>query len=103
MLTPNAWAIWIMFWPSVPATRWYRSVYAVLSDSADAVTTLTPLACASPASLPTSYQLPALAVAGWVRLAYVIGSETGGIHSGEWPSSVLVLTLIPCLRASAST
>ncbi len=90
-----------MFWPSAPATRWYRSVYAVLSDSADAVTTLTPLACASPASLPTSYQLPESA--GWVVLAYVIGCETGGIHSGEWPSSVLVLTLMPCERARAST
>ena len=56
VFTPNDWASWMMFIPSVPATRWYRSVYAVFSDSADAVTTLTPVACASPASLPTSYQ-----------------------------------------------
>ncbi len=53
----------------------------MLSDAADAFTTLTPLACGSPASLPTWYQLPELA--GLVRLAYVMGDETGGIHSGE--------------------
>ena len=70
-----------MFIPSVPATRWYRSVYAVFSDSADAVTTLTPEACGSPASLPTSYQ-PSSGVVGWVQLAYVDGSATGGMYSG---------------------
>src|ERR1035438_7148258 len=88
VLTPNALPIWMMFCPSVPAARWYRSVYAVLSDMAEAVTTLTGPRLPSPASLATGYHSEESA--GWAWLEYVSGSETGGIHSGESPSSWLV-------------
>src|ERR1039457_6328866 len=101
VLTPNACAIWMMFWPSVPATGWYRSVYALLSDMADAVTPLTPPRLPSPASLATSYHWEELAGCFW--LANVSGCATGGIHSGELPFSVLVWTSMPCDRARAST
>src|ERR1039457_6713016 len=91
----------MMFWPSVPATRWYRSVYALLSDLADAVTTLTPPRLPSPESLATWYHWEE--VAGCVWLANVSGCATGGIHSGELPFRVLVCTFMPCDRARAST
>src|ERR1019366_6925375 len=78
----------MMFWPSVPATRWYRSVYALLSDLADAVTTLTPPRLPSPESLATWYHWEE--VAGCFSLANVSGCATGGIHSGELPFRVLV-------------
>ena len=40
---------------------------------------------------------------GSLRLAKVIGRESGGIHSGENPLSWLVWTFMPCFTAVAST
>ena len=94
--TPSCWANCSVL--RVP-TRWIRSPKAWFEDSAAALAGLI-----GPKFSPgefSSYQ--PWESAGLVVLENVIGSVSGGIHSGEYPLSTLVLAFMPCLTAVAST
>src|SRR5690348_15815804 len=94
--TPSCWANFSVL--RVP-TRWIRSLKAEFEDSAAALAELI-----GPKSSPgvfSGYQ--PWESAGLVWLENFIGSVSGGIHSGEYPLSTLVLAFMPCWTAVAST